>query len=157
LIDEKDMRILSILEEDARMPWRRIARMMNLSEATIYIRVNRLVSRGVIEGYSVILSPEKLGLTATAFILIRCEASRCRAIADKLRELPFVTELHLVTGGYQLLVRIQAPTHDRVTEAVEEITKLKGVIETSTILSLNKYKSGSSLVDALRYWRARGP
>ena len=156
MIDDKDLELLSILETYSRTPWRRIAHLMGLSEATIYLRVKKLVTTGVIEGFGVKIKPDKLGLRAVMFVLIKCEAGKLRRLKKELAGKPYILELHEVTGDYHLLAKIAAPTHDKAAEIVDEIASMKGVVGISTIMSLSSIKTSASFVDALRYWRARG-
>ncbi len=50
-LDDIDKKILNILQQDSRIPFSRLAKMLNLSEATIYVRIKRLKENGVIRGF----------------------------------------------------------------------------------------------------------
>jgi len=59
VIDEIDKKILKILQEDSRTPFSRIAKMLNLSESTIHLRIKRLREEGIIRGFLVDIDPEQ--------------------------------------------------------------------------------------------------
>ncbi|MEM4151276.1 MAG: winged helix-turn-helix transcriptional regulator, partial [Nitrososphaerota archaeon] len=70
-LDKRDVKILSILQEDGRASYSSIARQLNISEAAVYARVSKLVKEGVIKGFTAILDDSKLNLGIGAFIGLR--------------------------------------------------------------------------------------
>jgi len=60
-VDEIDLRILSILQENARTPFTKIARELGVSDATIHLRVRKMEDTGVIEKYDTVLNEDKMG------------------------------------------------------------------------------------------------
>ena len=141
LLDEKDLRLLSILEEDARLPWTRIAKMMGLSEATIYLRVKKLVNLGIIEGFTVKLNPKRLGLRHEAFVFIKVKAAKIQSVAKSLAKVKYGVEVYEVTGERQLLIKVLAPTVEDLSKTIDEIASIDGVEEVVTIYVLKNLKS----------------
>ncbi len=152
MVDETDVRILEILENDARTPWRRIAKMLGLSEATIYLRVNKMINEGIIEGFRVSLRVEKLGLTSVLIILLKADAKALKGLREEIRKRPYILEAHEISGDYQLLLKVVAPNHEAASRILEEIASLPGIMEISTIVSLIPIKTRSSVIDAYKYW-----
>jgi len=156
LIDNTDIKILEILEKDARTPWRRIAKMLGLSEATIYLRVNKMIRDRVIDGFKVSLRIDKLDLGSLIFVLIKADAKALKDLRDEIRKRPYVLEAHEISGDYQLLLKIATPNHEAASKILEEIASLPGVSEMSTIVSLVPIKLSESIIDAYKYWRSQG-
>ncbi len=156
MIDDTDIKILEILEKDARTPWRRIAKMLGLSEATIYLRVNKMIRDRVIDGFKVSLRIDKLGLGSLIFVLIKADAKALKDLRDEIRKKPYVLEAHEISGDYQLLLKIATPNHEAASKILEEIASLPGVSEISTIVSLVPIKLSESVIDAFKYWRNQG-
>jgi len=125
VVDETDIRILEILEKDARTPWRRIAKMLGLSEATIYLRVNKMISEGIIEGFRVSLRVDKLGLSSVLIILVKADAKALKGLREEIRRRPYILEDHEITGDYQLLLKVVAPNHEAASQILEEIASLQ--------------------------------
>ena len=71
MIDEMDRRILSLLQQDARLPNAEIARRVGMAPSATLERLRKLEERGVIQGYEVRVDPRKLGLKVTAFIMVK--------------------------------------------------------------------------------------
>lgn len=155
-IDERDLALLRLLEEDSRIPWRRVARELSVSEATVYIRVKKLTREGVIERYSVKVNPERLGLTTTIFALMRVKAGVIRSIRRKLTKLQFVSEVYEITGQYHFLVKITAPSFADAAKTIDDLMNLDGVVEVSTYTALRRIRDGSRIVGDYIYWRRSG-
>ena len=155
-VDERDLEILERLEEDSRIPWRRLAKELGVSEATIYIRVRKLTEKGILRGYTIRVDPARLGLSVEMFALVRAEASSIPEIRRLLPRLKYVSEVYEVSGQYHFLVRIQAPSLDEASEAVDEIMGLPGVVEVSRFTVLRRVKSNTRIVREYREWVAPG-
>jgi len=151
-LDEKDLRILEMLERDARTPWRRIARELGVSEATVYLRMRKLVESGVVKGYTVRVDPASLGLRAQLFLLVRAEARGVEALRSLLREARYVAEAYEVSGNYHFLVRVLAPSIEEASKAVEEIMGVEGVVEVATFTVLRTVKEPGGLVGDYARW-----
>lgn len=149
-LDEKDLSLLRLLENDARLPWTRIAKLMGLSEATIYLRVKKLTSLGVLEGFTARINPKKLGLRHEAFVLVKARAGKMRGVAKSLTEIAYGIEVYEVTGERQFLVKILAPTIDDLSKTIDEIASIEGVEEVSTIYVLKNVKSVRRYTDLVK-------
>jgi len=83
-----------------------------------------------------------------AFVLIKTEPGRERAVADKLNKLPEVSEVHIITGEWDILAVVETereivlPTDEKVLELVmDKITTLPYLQDTNTIIpSFSKYR-----------------
>ncbi|MEM3478784.1 MAG: Lrp/AsnC family transcriptional regulator, partial [Candidatus Bathyarchaeia archaeon] len=84
LIDDVDREIIRMLQEDARVSFRKIAEKLNVSEATIFTRVKKLLKKNVIKGFTAIVSPEKVGKNITAFVLINADPKKLHNVLEAL-------------------------------------------------------------------------
>lgn len=118
-LDEKDKRILEMLLEDSRRPYREIAEEVGLSESTVRKRVIKLQQEGIIEKFTIMISSEKdKGIMAFLTLIPNSEAE----IKDLLREtqiLPQCIEAYFLAGQCGVLVKVSVP----------EITELDALIE----------------------------
>ncbi|MFP3312504.1 MAG: Lrp/AsnC family transcriptional regulator [Acidilobus sp.] len=151
-VDERDLQLIKFLEEEGRMPWSEIASKMNVSEATVYLRVKRLLNEGVIRGFTVRTDPSKLGLDATAFLLVRVRADSITKAREMLRGLYFVIEAYETTGPYNFLVKVLAPSQRELSSAIEAIASTPGVVEVSSILALSEVKQTFSISSVYERW-----
>ncbi|AFZ70407.1 transcriptional regulator [Caldisphaera lagunensis DSM 15908] len=151
-IDDKDILIIKNLEKDSRKPWRQLANELNLSEATIYLRIKKLEENEIIKGFTVKVDPLKIGLAMTVFLLIKVRAENLIQVKKELVRLDYIVELHEITGSYQFLAKLYAPSQREASKAIEEIMKIEGIVEVNTLISLSSLKSEENVIDALGYW-----
>ena len=97
-LDAADMKILRLLEEDARISTAELARSVGLSAPSVAERLKRLQENGVIEAYSVRINPSALGLKLSAWLRIRPVPGQLSVVAEIIRELPEIAQCDRVTG-----------------------------------------------------------
>jgi Lrp/AsnC family leucine-responsive transcriptional regulator len=145
-MDEKDLRILELLQRDGRITNVELARAVELTPSATLERVRKLEERGVIRGYIAQLDPHAFGLGMVAFIFVRVddrEASldEAESTAEKLAALPSVQELHHLAGEDCFLVKIRArDTNDLYRILKEEFGKVKAIRSTRTTIVLKTEK-----------------
>lgn len=139
-IDETDQKILSMLVNNARLPFLEVARECGVSGAAIHQRVKKLEYNGVITGSRLLVKPQALGLTVCAFVSISLsESSKYPEVVAALKEIPEVVECHFVTGRYAILMKIYCLDHDHLMEVLlNTIQKIPYVQGTETMISLDQ-------------------
>lgn len=139
-IDEIDKEILRMLQEDARTSFRKIAEKLNVSEATIFMRVRKLIRKKIIKRFTVIVSPEMLGKNITAFILITADPKKLQTVLEMLNKIDDVYEVYDVTGPYYAIVKVKTEDKNRLARIIDEIGMIDGVTGTETALVLRSIK-----------------
>ena len=77
-----------------------------------------------------------------AFVLVKCELGRLGEVANALVEIDGVSEVHSITGAYDLLVKLYAPDYDDFGSLVpDQLQKIPGVRDTTTLLAFRAFKS----------------
>lgn len=105
-VDDVDRAILSLLQEDARMPCAEMARRLGyVSARTIRNRLGRLITRGII-AITVGAVPEALGYDIKADITLQVEPGRVREVAEAVAALDKVSYVAIVTGDGDLSVQV---------------------------------------------------
>ncbi|NIW51038.1 MAG: AsnC family transcriptional regulator, partial [Candidatus Korarchaeota archaeon] len=92
-IDTLDMKILKVLQTDARKPIVHVAREVGANEATVRRRVKKLKREGIIERFTVVLDYHKLGRNVKAFIGLKVQPPKLKEIVDELSGHPDVQVL----------------------------------------------------------------
>ncbi len=76
-----------------------------------------------------------------AFVLVKCELGKLEQVANALMEIEGVSEVHSITGAYDLLVKLYAPTYDDFGDLVpDHVQKIPGVRDTTTLLAFRAFK-----------------
>lgn len=108
-LDEIDLKILGLLQVDARMTIKEIAAQLNLSTTPIFARIKKLENEGIIDRYVAVLNPEKLGKKLNAFANISIKEHSKKAVQDfveKVISFPEVMECHYVTGTADFILKV---------------------------------------------------
>jgi len=144
-LDEKDLKILEILQENGRASYSEISRSLGMSEAAVYARIQKLIKLGVIKRFRAILDPEKLGYNLTAFIAIIAQPARYESVLKQLEKIPEIQEIYDVTGDYYCLTKVRVRGRDELAKILDEIGSLDGVISTDTKIVLRTIKEDYSI------------
>ncbi|PHV07148.1 AsnC family transcriptional regulator [Janthinobacterium sp. BJB412] len=108
-LDEIDRRIMRELRLDGRLSNTKLADKVGLSTTPCWNRVRALEERGVIEGYTALLSQKALGFPDTVIIevtLDRHDDEIFEKFGQALADLPEVMEAYLLTGEYDYLIKV---------------------------------------------------
>ncbi|MCD6470534.1 Lrp/AsnC family transcriptional regulator [Candidatus Bathyarchaeota archaeon] len=139
-VDEVDKEILRMLQENARTSFRKIAKKLNVSEATVFVRVRKLLKKGVIKGFTAIISPELLGKNITAFILINADPKKLQNVLEALSKIDDVYEVYDVTGSYYVIAKVRTEDQERLAKIIDKIGMIDGITSTETAVVLRSIK-----------------
>ena len=146
MIDEMDRRIVSLLQQDARLPNAEIARRVGMAPSATLERLRKLEERGVIRGFTAILDPKLLGRDVTAFIAVGIDGSKFYPdFVDKARDHPEIMECHAVTGQGSHLIKIRTRDTSTLERLLAEIQSWPGVHWTTTSIVLSSLKESTRL------------
>ena len=141
-IDDKDRKILDLLQRDARLSQAEIGRSVGLSAAAVNERIRRLDRDGAIRRWTVLVDDQMLGAEITAFIEVFVESPKHeREFVDLVSRLEEVQECHFVTGDFTCLVKAKVADRQALRELVfDRINALSGVRQTRTYIVLETSK-----------------
>ncbi|KYH42723.1 MAG: AsnC family transcriptional regulator [Candidatus Bathyarchaeota archaeon B63] len=139
-IDSTDRTIIRMLQDDARTAFKKIAEKIGVSEATVFVRVKKLRERGVIKRFTAIVSPELVGKSLTAFVLINTEPKKLENVLSTLSRMDDVYEAYDVTGTYYAIVKIRTQNRETLARIIDQIGMIDGVTRTETAIVLRCVK-----------------
>ena len=147
MIDEMDRRILSLLQQDARLPNAEIARRVGMAPSATLERLRKLEERGVILGYEVRLDPRQRGLGLPACIYVKSQDKAGELdTGDRLKAHPNVLEVHHIAGEDCFLVKVRAiDTEDLGRLLRAEFSQMPGVSSTRTTIVLGTLKESTRI------------
>lgn len=139
-IDDLDRSILTSLMADARMPYAELAKLNNVSPATIHVRVEKMKRASIIEGTRLQVSPKHLGYDVCCFIGITLKrASDYPSTIKKLTQLEEVIEAYYTTGQYNVFIKIMTPSiNDLQHTLINRIQAIDEIQSTETLISLQQ-------------------
>lgn len=138
-IDDSDRRLLDALRTDGRASLKQLASRTGLRPTTVYNRMRKLSSNGVIERFTIRVNPEAVGESFVAFVLVSGLPERFTD--DWLLRNRHVAEVYGVTGEYDLLLKLRFRGKDDFNDFImafrdryrRSITRTVSMIETTTI------------------------
>jgi DNA-binding Lrp family transcriptional regulator len=148
-LDEKDAAILALIQENSKLTARQIGRRVNAPITTVFAKTKRMEEQGIIKEYRAIVAPEKLGAGTAAFILAsvsyRAKSDDTpvsqRVVAEEIAKFPEVQEVHIITGDWDLLVKLRGENVDSIGKfVVDKLRLIKGLEKTLTCMVFETVK-----------------
>lgn len=145
-IDSIDKKILTLLQEDARMSYAEIGRHIHLSRVAVRDRIKQMEEDGVITKYSAIVDSRALGLKLAVFLEIEVLPSRIEQVASEITKMEQVTIVYQMTGPTILHVHLYVENNNKLSAFLnEKIYPLEGITRTSVYMLLKDYKTDLSI------------
>lgn len=142
VFDKVDQQILELLIENSRTSLIEISEKVGLSRVAVKNRIDALEKNGVIEQYTVILNPEKVGRNVSVFFDIQVKPSCLNDVADVLIAEDAVTDVYLMTGASKLHVHaVLEMNQDLEHFVLEKLYPLPGIEHISSDLIVSRIKT----------------
>lgn len=140
IIDELDVKILRIISQNARTPFKEVAEQCGVSRAAIHQRVQQMVEDGVITGSGFYVNPKKLGYNLCVFIGISLEKGTLyKQVTKELEKILEVVECHFTLGNYNMLIKLYAHDDAHLLDLLSnKIQAIPGVANTTTLTALDE-------------------
>lgn len=143
-MDRFDISILNVLAEDGRTSITDLSKRIGLSKSPTQARLRRLEETGVIVGYRALLDPIRLGLDHVAFVEVRLEDTREKALAafnKAVTRIPEIEQAHMIAGNFDYLLKVRTRNmNDYRGFLGETISTLPHVASTSTYVAMEAVK-----------------
>lgn len=133
-MDKIDLKIIKLLQENARFPLKHLAEEVFLSTPAVSARIEKLEEAGIIRGYSVDVDPLKLGYNIKAFINLEMSPKQKPEFYPFISSCPNVLECNCVTGKYSMLIKVAYHTTMELDSFIGELQKF-GNTETQIVFS----------------------
>jgi Lrp/AsnC family transcriptional regulator for asnA, asnC and gidA len=139
-IDQLDRKIMRIISQNARMPFKDVAEECGVSRAAIHQRVQRLIDMNVITGSGYTVNPKMLGYQICVYIGITLErGSMYKVVVQELEKIPEIVESQYTLGHYTILIKLYAKNDEHLMELLNgKIQEIPGVAATETLTSLDQ-------------------
>lgn len=134
--DAIDIKIITLLQQNARMSIKEIAQQVFLSSPAVSSRIERLEQAGVIRGYHAQMDPMLLGYHIRAFIQLNIDPVQKEEFYSLIQSIPNVIECNCITGKYAILLEVSYPSTEELDGFINKLqcfgqTKTHMVFSTS--------------------------
>ncbi|MDR2056710.1 MAG: Lrp/AsnC ligand binding domain-containing protein [Dysgonamonadaceae bacterium] len=139
-IDRLDRKILEIISQNARIPFKDVAEECGVSRAAIHQRIQKMIEMKVIVGSGYHVNSKVLGYNTCTYIGVKLErGSMYKEVVPEFEKIPEVVECHFTTGPYTMLIKLFAKDNEHFMELLNgRIQEIPGVISTETLISLRQ-------------------
>ncbi len=139
-LDEIDLKILTILMNNAKTPYTDIAKQVHVSGGTVHVRMNKMEEMNIVKGAGLTIDYEKLGYDIVAFIGIYLDkSSMYDEVAGELEQIPEVVGAHYTTGLYSIFAKIVCKDTNHLRDVLhDKLQPIKGIQRTETFISLQE-------------------
>jgi DNA-binding Lrp family transcriptional regulator len=144
-LDDLDIRILSILSEDARISYREVAKKLDVASGTIYNRIRKMTDNGIIQGYIPLLDYSKLGYDLTVLILIQVEGEHLTNVEEMLAKPSEVLAVYDITGEFDVAVVARFKNTKSMNAFIKSTLQIPYIRRTVTNVVLNIVKEEQRL------------
>lgn len=139
-IDKEGNEILRMLEENSRTPLREIAKKLKSSEGMVHHRIERMKEDGIIEKFSIVVDPEKIGIELTVFIQLKISGGEIRRTMEELATRDEVRCVYSISGDYNVLLFCRFMDIKHLNEFLEDILEISSIDRSMVLPVLKKAK-----------------
>ena len=140
-MDKTDEKLIAALRHDSRASLSQLAGKLNLSRSTVRSRIERLVSRGDIVGFTVTMKQDVLSDPIRGLMMIGIEGRGAERIIRQLQGYAEVRAVHSTNGRWDVIVELGTETLEQLDEVLARIRRLDGVATSETNLLLKTRKA----------------
>lgn len=141
-LDDINTKIVALLNEDGRMSFTDLSKEVKLSRVAVQARVNQLLETGVIERFSAVINPEKIGIKVSAFFNVEVAPKYLQQAAETLAADPNVSSLYHMTGPSKLHMHGLFKDNQEMEVFLEErLYTLPGIMSVDCQILIKRYKS----------------
>ncbi len=132
VIDDVNLRILSVLRQDGRISMAALAERVNVSRASVYNRIEQMTADGIITGFSARIDPGLAGLDVCALVFVTVHPQSWHRFREGILQMPDVEYCAITTGEHDAMLLIRSldigGVHDFVTGVVAARPEVKSVV-----------------------------
>jgi len=140
MLDKIDHQIIEILLEDSRISNVEIAQKIKRSESTVRQRLSKLIQKGIIKKFTVVINPLTYGFNTIAYVGIKVEPEKLLKVVKSLKKLEDIVSLSTTTGDYMIICEIWAEDGVHLGDIIDKIEAIEGVISVLPSIIQERHK-----------------
>lgn len=141
-MDEVDQRLIAELRRDGRAALSDLAERLGLARGTVRARMERLMDRGEIAGFTVLTRGDVTAAPVRGLMMIGIEGRGGERVMARLQGIPAVMAVHSTNGKWDLIAELSTQTLSELDEVIHRIRAIEGVMTSETNLLLSTRRAG---------------
>ena len=139
-LDELDLRIIALLNQDARKSYRDIAKEVEASISTVSNRIRKLETEGVITGYAPLIDESKIGFDVLAVVGVKIHKGKLLEVQRRIAKDERVSHVFDVTGEWDSILVVRLKSTRELDSFIKRLGSMEYVENTYTQVVLNVVK-----------------
>ncbi len=140
-MDKKDLKIIELLQENSRISYTEIARILGVTETTVRKRIADMEKKGIIKKYTIEVDPEKLGYKNVTILGMDVEPKYLLEAAKKLAEIEEAKWVATSTGDHMIMAEIWTKNGEELFNLItKKISKIRGVKDLCPAIIMERIK-----------------
>ena len=139
-MDEIDRTLIKLLRADARAPVTALAKAVSLSRGAVQNRIDRMIKRGEIAGFTIKAHDPDQDLGVRAIMGIAVEGEKGESVLRALHGVPAVESVHMTNGRWDMIADLRADSLAGFSHALDAIRLIKGISASETSLLLKTHR-----------------
>jgi Lrp/AsnC family transcriptional regulator len=148
VLDDRDRKLLALMQQDGSVAVGELAEKVNLSLSACSRRIQRLEEAGYIARRIVVLDRERMGVPTTVFALIKTAHHSdewIETFRKAISDIPEIVEAHRLTGNYDYIVKVVLPRVEHYDVVYKQIVRKVELFDVSASISMEILKSGTAV------------
>lgn len=149
-LDAIDLKLLNLLQQDAKMKHKELAAALGLTITPIYERIKRLEKAGVIKQYATLLDPVKIGKELICFSMVTLEKhsqAYLKEFEAKVMEIAEVMECYHLAGEYDYILKVVVKDMNQYQQfIVDKLSAINNVGQVQSSFALSTLKATTAYV-----------
>jgi len=147
ILDGKDKKILTLLIQNSKLTTQQISRKIAVPVTTVHNRIKKLEKLGVIKNYTLTIDLARIGKPISAYVFATVVYSReshkkfsQEDIAKKIRSIEGVDGVSIVTGGTDIILRVNLGSISALNDFVtKKLRNIEGIDKTETVVIMDEF------------------
>ncbi len=143
MMDYIDKKILNLLQDNDKISYHKIAKILRMSASTVHSRVKKMTQNGIIKRFSAIIEPQKVGFNSIAIIGLTVDANKMSEAANALSLFKEVQIVSTSTGDHDLIALIIAEDEKSlwrfINRKIKTIDGINSRIDVSSFIDIYKF------------------
>jgi Lrp/AsnC family transcriptional regulator for asnA, asnC and gidA len=157
LLDDLNLKIMDMLGKDSSVSFVEVAKQIDVSDATIHNRVQRLIAAGIINKFTISVDNNRLGYSHLAYMGVNIECGYVDDVTNNLCKVDEVLEVHEMHGLFDLFIKIRARDLEQLRDIVQDkVCRFPHILETELMTVLKTGKEEHSALSSLKKDRMKG-
>ena len=145
-LDLLDQKILLLLIQNARMSYSDIGKQVGISRVAVKMRVQAMEQKGIIEEYTTIVNPQKIGGAVSCYFEIEVDPVQMENVIRQLYENEDITQIYRMTGSACLHVHAVVPSQDDLEKLIRtQMDPMRGIRSLKSHVILARVKDVKGL------------